>query len=159
MIQQKVCPWCGKTYRPRITSSSRPSQGKYCSRQCYNEWQRSDGNRGSNSPGWVDGGKHEEKMNRLRKTPEWETWRQAVYSRDDYTCAICRNKGGRLHPHHIIKKSECPDLIFDCANGITLCSSCHRLRGIHVAGGEYEMVFREMVRQREASMMHIRSLT
>lgn len=140
IVQQKICPWCGEIYRPYSNFLTRPNAGKYCSRKCYNTWQRSEGNRGENSPAWIDGGKHESESNRLRKTEEWENWRTSVYERDDYICFICQRRGGKLHPHHIKKKSLYPELVFDINNGITLCEDCHHLEGIHIAGGALEKV-------------------
>jgi len=53
-------------------------------------------------------------------------WRTAVLKRDDYTCQDCglRKRKGN-HAHHIIPKSEKPELKFDLDNGETLCKDCH----------------------------------
>jgi 5-methylcytosine-specific restriction endonuclease McrA len=53
-------------------------------------------------------------------------WRNAVYERDNFTCAKCHVRGGELHPHHINNFAEHEDLRFELDNGITLCVSCHR---------------------------------
>jgi hypothetical protein len=53
-------------------------------------------------------------------------WRETVFSRDDFTCQHCSIRGGRLHPHHIKRFADCPDLRYEISNGLTLCISCHR---------------------------------
>lgn len=52
-------------------------------------------------------------------------WRKAVYERDDYTCLICKKKGGRLTPHHVLAFARYKEYRFDIDNGRTLCSDCH----------------------------------
>lgn len=58
----------------------------------------------------------------------WAEWRKAVYRRDNYTCVLCRTirrKGLKIEPHHILRKVDRPDLIFNVDNGVTLCHECH----------------------------------
>lgn len=141
----RKCETCSKVFRSK-NIKSRPNREKYCSKQCYTVWQKSEANKGSNNPSYVDGGNHESELNKLRKTDEWKEWRDRVYQRDDYTCVLCGQKGGRLHPHHIKKKSLYPGLVFDVSNGITLCKDCHISKGIHVDGGAYERQFLEKVK-------------
>lgn len=52
-------------------------------------------------------------------------WRKKVFLRDKFTCQICDARGGGLEAHHILRKSEYPEKIFDVANGLTLCYNCH----------------------------------
>lgn len=63
---------------------------------------------------------------RLKGSPEYRVWREAVYSRDNWTCQNCKVRGGRLHAHHIKPKRTHPELIFNIDNGITLCVRCHK---------------------------------
>ena len=53
----------------------------------------------------------------------YETVKQYVLARDNYTCQVCHHKGGKLKIHHIIYRSKGgtnrPD------NLITVCSNCH----------------------------------
>lgn len=56
-----------------------------------------------------------------------ETWRNDVYSTDSYTCQGCGdNSGGNLNAHHLNSWNAFPEQRFDTANGITLCSDCHK---------------------------------
>lgn len=63
---------------------------------------------------------------RVRSSVAFKDWRKAVFERDDYTCLSCRQKGGRLHPHHVYSFTRYPGLRFDVDNGATLCEACHK---------------------------------
>ena len=54
-------------------------------------------------------------------------WGQAVRLRDNYKCQTCGETQGGIHAHHIIPKEKDIAKAFDVENGITLCSSCHKL--------------------------------
>lgn len=75
----------------------------------------------------------------IRKTFKYRQWRSDVFTRDDYTCQKCGQRGYKLVVHHIkffkdiineynIKNSqkaiECEEL-WNINNGITLCDKCH----------------------------------
>lgn len=77
--------------------------------------------RGKNHPNY----KHGHFANSVNKSIEWKQWRESVFERDNYTCQECNVKGSELTPHHILRKSHYPDLIFNQDNGITLCRKCH----------------------------------
>lgn len=62
---------------------------------------------------------------RIRRSAEYRIWREKVYERDDYTCQICKERGGRLNADHIKPFAEYPELRFDLNNGRTLCEPCH----------------------------------
>ena len=58
----------------------------------------------------------------------YRTWRKSVYERDNYTCQCCGDSKGRnLNAHHIKNWADNPELRYDIDNGITLCSTCHKV--------------------------------
>ena len=61
-----------------------------------------------------------------RGTFEYKLWREEVYKRDDYTCKICGEKGGKLNADHIKPFAYFPELRLEVSNGRTLCVECHR---------------------------------
>lgn len=83
-----------------------------------------DSKRGSKSHFWK-GGKTA-KMKQIKKGSEWRMWRETVFERDNWTCQDCGERGGILHPHHIKKVCQFPELIFEVSNGVTLCKICHK---------------------------------
>ena len=74
-------------------------------------------------PFWKGSITDENKM--ARKTLEYKLWREAVFTRDDWTCQECGERGGELHPHHIKPFALFPELRTAIDNGITLCRKCH----------------------------------
>lgn len=62
----------------------------------------------------------------LRQSMEYKLWRQAVFTRDSFTCIDCKAAGGQLQAHHIKPFSTHPELNTSIENGVTLCFSCHR---------------------------------
>ena len=73
----------------------------------------------------------------------WENRRMYVFSRDEYTCQVCKRKrdengkGLKLHAHHIIYRSIGGSDRVD--NLLTVCTDCHSYKN-HQPGGElYEL--------------------
>ena len=66
----------------------------------------------------------------LRQTPEYNTWRHAVYERDNWTCQDCGRHCDRrtIVAHHLKSFKEYPELRYEISNGITLCRKCHLKR-------------------------------
>jgi len=62
----------------------------------------------------------------IRTSIGYRLWREAVFSRDDYTCKFCGQKGGKLVVDHIKPFAYFPDLRLQLSNGRTLCRECHR---------------------------------
>lgn len=79
------------------------------------------GNLGNN---WRGGRTERNKIE--RHGVEFKMWRETIFKRDDWTCQVCKKRGGVLHPHHIKFFAEYPTLRFDISNGITLCRDCHQ---------------------------------
>lgn len=71
------------------------------------------------------GGKGTER-HRLMHQSDYILWRTAVFMRDDYTCQICGQHGGRLEADHIKPWALYPELRYAIDNGRTLCILCHR---------------------------------
>ena len=85
--------------------------------------------RGERAPNWRGGITPQNR--KLRGSPEFKVWRDAVFTRDDWTCQKCWARGVHLHSHHIKEFAKYPGLRFELSNGITLCAPCHRkLHGI-----------------------------
>lgn len=61
-----------------------------------------------------------------RHTTEYSEWRKAVFARDNYTCQICGQRGGKLNAHHIIRYRKNVEERTNIDNGITLCVTCHK---------------------------------
>jgi 5-methylcytosine-specific restriction endonuclease McrA len=75
---------------------------------------------------WNWQGGKSSKSERIRKSIDADLWRGAVFSRDNYTCQKCEDKGGKLNAHHIMNFAQYPELRFAIDNGITLCKKCHQ---------------------------------
>lgn len=53
----------------------------------------------------------------------YQTVKQFVLARDNYTCQVCKQKGGKLKVHHIVYRSLGGTNTVD--NLITVCAECH----------------------------------
>ncbi len=53
------------------------------------------------------------------------TVQKIVFERDDYTCQLCDQRGGKLQVDHIQSWKDYVDLRFDIDNCRTLCMACH----------------------------------
>lgn len=62
----------------------------------------------------------------VRHGIHFRLWREAVFSRDSWTCQKTKIKGGKLCSHHIKNFAEHPELRFAIDNGITLSDKSHR---------------------------------
>ena len=85
---------------------------------------------------------------------EYDEWINQIFSRDNYTCQECYQKGGKLEAHHIkpfsiifneflntysqfspiedketlVRLSESYEPFWNINNGVTLCQNCHNLK-------------------------------
>lgn len=79
---------------------------------------------GKNHWNWQGGITSENR--RRRNLAEYRDWREAVFSRDNYTCQICKQRGGYLEADHIKPWAYFPKVRLDINNGRTLCKECHK---------------------------------
>jgi len=84
------------------------------------------------SPRWK-GGITPENV-KIRRSPEYSWWREAVFKRDNYTCRRCGAHGVTFHAHHLNPFSKYEYIRFDLDNGVTLCKYCHTT--LHVEFGK-----------------------
>lgn len=75
------------------------------------------------NPRWI---KDRTKLKNPRTRVELRVWRETVMKRDDYTCQLCGQRGGRLNADHIKSYVMYPELREVLENGRTLCEPCHR---------------------------------
>lgn len=97
-----------------------PSYGKniFCSKACFGKY-----NSGKRSASWKGGIKKEKDR---RKSYECVQWKKDVLIRDNFTCRLCKLRGGSLVPHHILFYSDFVEYRSNIMNGITLCKDCHK---------------------------------
>ena len=78
--------------------------------------------------------RYEKKVDPFYKSALWRSARQQALERDLYQCVECeaaRQRGERVRPrpatvvHHIIPRSERPDLALELDNLQSLCDACH----------------------------------
>lgn len=113
-----VCEQCGKSF----ITHRKTGTPRFCSLACARKYcgiQK----RGELSNLWRGGATEEKDI--LRSSSEYRKWRRQVFKRDDHTCQLCLQKGGKLHAHHIKMLVGHFALAFDVANGVTLCQKCH----------------------------------
>lgn len=69
-----------------------------------------------------------EESDKLLKTQAWRKTRRLIIDRDKF-CVLCAKKNiietRNLQVHHIQKRVDAPDLVYDPLNLITLCKKCH----------------------------------
>jgi predicted restriction endonuclease len=100
------------------------------------EWKRKNGER-------MTGDKHFNWKGGISKDvhsisePKYRKWRSDVFTRDNWTCRTCGEKGIYLEAHHIKSWSKFPELRYILDNGLTLCKECHKLTN-NYKGKKYE---------------------
>lgn len=87
--------------------------------------------KGENGPGWKGGITPINKI--IRASSEYKLWRNAVFTRDKFTCIWCGTRFIKgitgdviLNADHIKLFALFPELRFAIDNGRTLCLPCHK---------------------------------
>jgi len=76
----------------------------------------------------------------IKQTYKYRQWRSDVFTRDNFTCQICGNRGYKINADHIksfslimsenkiltIKDAMNCEELWNINNGRTLCEDCHR---------------------------------
>lgn len=97
-------------------------------------------------PNWKGG--VTSKHHSFRTSSEYLIWRQAIWKRDEYGCAIC-NSWKRPNAHHIYPLWHNWDKRLDLNNGITLCKKCHEnIKGKEL---EYAWLFTTLVEKKRVN--------
>lgn len=78
---------------------------------------------GSNNPSWKGGISSEN--HKIRHSLEYKKWRRECLLRDNFTCQISGQYGGKLEVHHINNFADFPELRFDINNGIVISKEIH----------------------------------
>jgi 5-methylcytosine-specific restriction endonuclease McrA len=68
-----------------------------------------------------------------------QEFRDAVFKRDKYVCAVCNVKDEHLDAHHITDRTLMPNGGYVKENGISLCAKCHILAENHWNGGNPQL--------------------
>jgi hypothetical protein len=53
-------------------------------------------------------------------------WKRKVKELADFTCQVCKERGGKLVSHHLYSFDKYKELRTDLDNGVCLCESCHK---------------------------------
>lgn len=87
---------------------------------------------GEKNPAWKGGVTNTN--TKIRNSKKYLLWRKKVLERDDYTCQICYDRGGKLHVDHIKPFAYYPDLRFSMDNARVLCIECHKKTDTYLTG-------------------------
>jgi hypothetical protein len=94
--------------------------------------------RGENHHNWRGGITPLRKI--IRESVMYKKWQTNCLLRDNYTCVLCKKRGGNLHVDHIkpftiilsenkidsLESSFTCQILWDTKNGRTLCIPCHK---------------------------------
>jgi len=138
--------WLGKKRGPQseawkkkradaLRGRKRPDFSRYLLQKNPNK-----GKFGKSHPCWKEE-KRRPLYKSIRETYKYRQWRSDIFTRDNFTCSICKKYGGELNADHYPKRFTdiireyaiqtlqkalmCKEL-WDISNGRTLCLVCHR---------------------------------
>lgn len=123
------CPHCGTIFERHVHPGG--SAPRFCSSSCAGYANGHLCASGEKHWNWKGGVTPESR--RIRQSAEYKKWRKDIFTRDNWICRDCGDRGGELHAHHIFEFAKYEERRFDVANGITLCRSCHEFIHAKVA--------------------------
>ena len=115
------CQYCGKPFTPENGQYKR----KLCSKKCHNDSMMGRIPKGFKKKNGVKPRTYHITNNNKYGSAFDRDWRSAVLLRDNYTCQICGQQGGKIQAHHIKPWKEFQEIRHDINNGMTLCLKCH----------------------------------
>lgn len=80
------------------------------------------GKKGKDNNRWKGGITKPDKLERARFR---NSMQMKIFQRDNYTCQVCDEYGGKIQVDHIKGWSDYPELRFEESNCRTLCMACH----------------------------------
>lgn len=81
---------------------------------------------GEEHPFWKGGITPKSQKERNRFRYKSSRWKEIILERDESSCQLCGQSGGRLEVHHIHSWILYPQWRFETENGLTLCHKCHK---------------------------------
>lgn len=113
-IKHYNCKVCNKEVLVSGSRKTKNFPNKFCSQACMGIFFR--------TPTY-----NPDKNKAERTSQKYLVWRKQVFNRDNYTCQMCGERGGRLCADHIKPFAHYPELRTELSNGRTLCVDCHKL--------------------------------
>ena len=130
--------WLGKKRSKEVVEKLRIG---FLGHKHTNEARRkiSEGHKGDKARSWKGG--ITPINNQIRHCFKMRQWRSDVFTRDDFTCQECGERGGELQAHHIksfsqiieenniktLEDAEKCEELWNINNGVALCKDCHSL--------------------------------
>lgn len=115
------CPQCGKEFEVH-PYRVRQQENITCSRSCAYYYRFAEDK--TQHPRYNESITDEERIDR-RKLKANVIWRNEVLARDDFTCQLCGQYGGKLVGHHLNGYHWDKENRLNVDNGVTLCKTCH----------------------------------
>ena len=117
--------------KKEISFGSKNVKRKFCSRKCYAKNMTGKERifnvcKGENHPNWK-GGISKLKRYRHFEDKQIKKWRLNIFTRDNFTCQNCGERGCLLNAHHLKSWANYPELRYKIDNGVSLCKDCHKL--------------------------------
>ena len=147
-------PWNKGKKRPEISGENHPMYGKKHTKKAIKTmskswfkkglvpWNKGGGKqigvKGKDNHFWKGGITPLTK--RIRMSLKYRQWRSDVFTRDNFTCQPCQQRGGKLRSHHIkpfskimeenkiltFKQAMNCEELWNINNGVTYCEECHQ---------------------------------